>query len=109
MPANNTAAYALNYVRLDATADGTNTVVAAVAGKSVRVIAYAFTASAAGSVTFQNTAGSPAVAAVFNLGANGGVSYGGPTPAFETAKGTGLVISNGTGVDTTGHLTYQLV
>lgn len=106
---NNSASLPVEHVRLNAASDGDNAVVSAVTGKKIRVLAYAFTASAAGEVTFQNTAGTPAVYAVFDLAANGGVSYGGPVPAFETAAGTGLEINCAAGVDATGHLTYQVV
>lgn len=98
----------VKYVRVNATADGDNVVIAAVAGKAIRVIAYQLTASAAGTVTVQDTAGSPVVFASFAMAANGNLSYEGglQAPAFETASGTGLEISNGAGVDTLGHITY---
>lgn len=103
--------HAVLHVRLNATADGANTVISAVAGKRIRVLSYALTASAAGTVTLQDSAGSPVVFASFSFPANGSLSYPGGiyAPAFETDAGVGLVISNGTGVDTLGHLTYQLV
>jgi hypothetical protein len=90
---------------------GINTVIAGVTGRKIRVLSYNLTATAAGTVTFQDTAGSPVIAAVFSVPANGPLKYPGGinAPAFETAVGTGFVISNSAGVDTTGHLTYQLV
>lgn len=96
------------FVRVNATADGDNTVVAAVSGKKLRVIGYAISATAAGVATFQDTAGTPVVFASFPLAANGGVVYdGGPEcPAFETASGAGIEINCATGQDITGHMTY---
>lgn len=98
----------IKYVRVNATADGDNTVISAVAGKALRVLSYQLTSTAAGTVTLQDTAGSPAVFASFAMPANGNITYTGglQAPAFETASGVGLEVSNGTGVDTLGHITY---
>ena len=102
------AAVTLKFVRVNATSDGDNTVIAAVVGKKIRVIGYAIVASAAGTVTIQDSQGTPVIHASFPLAANGGVSYAGSidAPAFETAEGFGVEISNGAGVDTLGHMTY---
>jgi hypothetical protein len=78
------------FVRVNATADGDNTIIAGVPGKKVRVLGYAITiGGGAGIVTFQDTAASPNIFATFSLPANGGVSYSGNhrCPAFETAQG----------------------
>lgn len=98
----------VKYARVNASADGDNVVIAAVAGKALRVLGYLLTASAAGTVTVQDTAGSPVVFASFAMAANGSLSYEGglAAPAFETAVGVGLELSNGAGVDTLGHITY---
>ena len=98
----------VKYVRVNATSDGDNTVVAAVAGKSIRVLGYVLTATAAGLITLQDTAGTPVVHAQLSLATNGTASYAGglQAPAFETASGTGVEISNPSSVDTVGHLTY---
>jgi hypothetical protein len=98
----------IKFVRVNATADGDNTVISAVGGKKLRVLGYALVVTAAGTITIQDSAGSPAVLAQFPLAANGGVSYSGglDAPAFETPSGNGLEINNPAGVDTLGHLTY---
>jgi hypothetical protein len=98
----------IKFARVNATADGDNTIIAAVAGKKLRVLGYALVATAAGTISVQDSAGSPAILAQFPLAANGGVSYGGgfDAPAFETPVGNGLEINNPAGVDTLGHLTY---
>ena len=100
--------FPVKYARINATADGVNTIVAAVASKKIRVISYAMVINAQGTITIQDDAGTPNVLASFTLAQYGGVSFsGGPSaPAFETAVGEGLTISNGAGVDTLGHLAY---
>lgn len=103
--------YEVKFARVNATADGDNTVIAAVSGKKIRVLAYVVNANAPGVVTLQDTAGTPVVHASFELTDGGTVSYPGGifAPAFETAKGTGLEINNAVGVDALGHITYQEV
>jgi hypothetical protein len=98
----------VKYARVNATADGDNTVIAAVSGKALRVLGYQLATTAAGTITLQDSAGSPAVFASFPMAANGNISYAGglQAPAFETASGVALEISNGAGVDTLGHITY---
>lgn len=98
----------IKFVRVNATADGDNTIVAAVGGKKIRVLGYALTVTAAGTITVQNTQATPVLMAQFSLAAQGGVSYAGglTAPAFETAVGTGVEINNPAGVDILGHLTY---
>jgi len=96
------------FARVNATSDGDNTVVAAVVGKKIRVIGYSLTTTAAGVIALQDTTGTPVVHATLSFAAAGSASYaGGPLcPAFETASGAGVEISNAAGVDTLGHLTY---
>jgi len=98
----------VKFARIDATADGDNEIVAAVAGKSIRVLGYALSVSAAGLISLQDTAGTPVVHGQFDLADNGVVSYAGGinAPAFETAEGEGVEIENPAGVDTLGHMTY---
>jgi hypothetical protein len=107
----NPSTFAVAHARINATSDGDNEVVAAVAGKKVRVLSYVLTASAAGIVDVQDTAASPAILAQFDLAAQGGVSYAGGVhaPAFETAEGTGLEVNTQASQDVVGHVTYQLV
>lgn len=95
------------FARINADADGDNTVIPAQGpGNKIRVLGYALTVSAAGMITIR----SGATALVeYTLPANGGVSYGGPTPAFETNANEALIINNPATVDTNGHLTYTVV
>ena len=99
----------IQYASVNATADGDNTIVAAVGGQSVYVLGYVLTATGLGTVLLQDSAGSPVVHGRIRIGADGGgASYaGGPTcPAFVTAVGTGLEINCPAGVDVLGHITY---
>jgi len=93
---------------VNATADGVNTVVAAVAAKKIRVISYSLTVTGAGLITVQDDAGTPNVLAKFSMPANGQIAFNGDinNPAFETAAGQKLDINNPAGVDTLGHLAY---
>jgi hypothetical protein len=102
--------YSYKYVRVNATADGDNTVIAAPsAGERIVVLSYALNVNAAGVVTLQDSAASPGVYASFEFPDSGGAVYGGPVPAFELPKSLGFEINNAAGVDTTGHITYALV
>lgn len=92
------------FARINADADGDNTIIPAQgAGNKIRVLSYALTVSAAGTVTIRSGA---TVLSEFTLPANGGVSYDGPSPAFETAANQALIINNTAGMDTNGHLAY---
>lgn len=96
-------------VKVQATADGVNNIVAAVASAKIRVIAYALTAATtAGLVTIQDTTGTPVVVALLNLAIGMPACFNGDERAFafETSTGKGLDFSNATGVDVYGHITY---
>lgn len=100
-----TSGEAIKFANLAATSDGDNTVVAAVTGKRIVVLGYAFTVTAQGTVTFKDsssTFGSHEVAQY------GGVAYAGglDAPAFATAAGAALVVNVDTNVDALGHITY---
>lgn len=101
----------IKFVRVNATADGDNTIITGVSGKKIRVLGYAITVTTAGTITLQDSAGTANVFGQFSLAAQGGVSYaGGPMcPAFETIAGNGVEINTQTGQDCLGHLSYQEV
>lgn len=100
----------VKFAKVDATADGDNTVIAAVTGKKIRVLGYVLTgvSTAGATFTIQDTATTPVVHAKLSLPATGGVAYSGglEAPAFETAAGTGVEINNPTGADALGHMVY---
>lgn len=99
--------YEKKFVRVNATADGSNTVITGVAGKYIYVLGYALNVNAAGVITIQDS-GTPAVLASFKFVDAGGAVFAGSEqcPAFKVDKGLNLVISNAAGVDTLGHITY---
>lgn len=98
------------YVSVNATANGDNEIIAAVAGRRVMVLGYMLTGTTTGTISIQDTAGSPVVHARIRIGTDGaGAAYSGPVPAFTTASGVGVEISNHTGNDTLGHMTYRLL
>lgn len=98
------------YVRVNATADGDNTLITnSDPDKAIVVLSYALNVNAAGVVTLQDSSASPAIYASFELTDGGGVSYGGPRAAFKVAKGKNLEVSDAAGVDCLGHITYCLV
>ena len=101
----------IKFVRINATADGDNTIISGVTNKKIRVLGYALTVTTAATITIQDTAGSPNIFAQFSLAAQGGVSYSGGImcPAFETLAGNGVEINVNTGQDCLGHMTYQEV
>lgn len=97
------------FASVNATADGDNTLVAAIVGRKIRVINYVLYASATGAANFTSGAGGTVLARCLPA-VNGGASFAGDenSPAFETAAGAALVLNNGAGVDILGHLTYVL-
>jgi len=103
----NFAAYGLNFKRVNATADGAQTIVEGVTGKKIVVLGYTLNATAAGTIVLEDKE----VRASFKFAESGGAVYsGGPEcPAFECAAGADLKVNNGAGVDTLGHITYILV
>jgi hypothetical protein len=95
-----------------ATADGDNTVVAAVTGKKIRVLGYVLTVNAAGTVQWKSGA-STAKSGAMEFPDGGGAAPGLCDPAtggfwFETAAGEALVLATAAGVDGLGHVTYLL-
>lgn len=98
----------VEFVRVNATLDGDNTVITGRSNERILVLGYALNVNAAGVITLQDSAASPAIHASFELVDGGGVSYaGGPDcPAFVVASGLNFEISNAAGVDTLGHITF---
>lgn len=100
------------FAEVQAEADGDNEIVAAVAGRKIRVVDCHLTvvvaASAEGVIVFETGTGGTELAR-FNLGSGeASIDHCGPVPMLETADGERLVISNGAGVDTYGSITYIL-
>lgn len=96
---------------IDHAASGDNTIVAAVAGKKIRVIAYTIVAAGAVTVRFEDGASGTALTGQMSLAANGGVvnSYN-PGGCFaDCSVNTLLNLELGGAVSADGHLTYQLI
>lgn len=98
----------IQFARVNASTDGDNTVVAAVAAKKIRVLGYNLTSRTAGLLTIRSAAAG-AILAELDLVADTPVPYSGPAPAFETAAGELLNFNVAAGVDVVGHLTYVFV
>lgn len=101
--------YEVKHARINATADGDNTVIAAVANKSIILVGYALTVTTASTVNLKD--GASTTVAQFALPASGGVSYaaGVESPAVRLSEGNAFIINNAASNDTLGHCTYFLV
>jgi hypothetical protein len=98
----------IKYAMVDATSDGVNELVAAVASKKIVVIGYVLSVDLAGLIIIQDDTGTPVELAKLSLATDGVASYSGGinAPAFETSVGKALDINNPATVNTHGHLTY---
>jgi hypothetical protein len=97
---------------ISATSDGSNTVVAAVTGKKIRVLGYVLNVNAAGTVQWLSAATAKSGAMEFPDGGGATAPLCDPTSEvfwFETVAGEALNISNAAGVDALGHVVYQLI
>lgn len=104
---NGTTALTPKFAAIDVASSGDNTLVAAVVGKKVRVLACVLVASAAVTVRFESGAGGTALTGQMVLAANGGFTLPfNPVGWFETGSNTllNLELSAATSVD--GCLTY---
>lgn len=98
----------IKFASVNATADGVNTIIAAVATKRLAILAYSLTVATAGLILLQDDAGTPVVYGRLQLLAGTpAIFHGGlETPAFIVAAGLAFNISNPAGVDTFGHVAY---
>jgi hypothetical protein len=101
----------MKYAAISASSSGSNTVVAAVTGKRIRVLSYVMVA--AGDVTATWKSASNNISGGMALAANGGAapSAGQATPGgligqFETNQGEALNLNLSAAVSVAGHLTY---
>ena len=101
----------MKFAAINASASGGNTIVAAVAGKRIRVVSYVIVA--AGSVTATWQSASTALSGPMSLAASGGASAsigimapGGAYGLFQTESGEALNLSLGGAVNVAGHLCY---
>lgn len=95
------------YAIIDAALSGNNTIVAAVTGKKIRVLAYVLVASAAVTARFESAADGTALTGQMQVGANGIVPSGyNPLGHFETVAGELLNLELSGAISVDGHVTY---
>ena len=100
----------LQYASVDAASSGDNTLVAAVAGKRIRVLSLFLVASGAVTVAFESSASGTALTGDMNVGANGNVVMPfNPEGWFQTVAGELLNMELGGATSVDGCLTYVLV
>lgn len=97
----------LKRAKIDAAGAGDNTVIAAVAGKIIRVYAVVLIAAGAVTVKFQSGASGTDLTGPLTLAANTGFSSSwSPVGLFQTAEGALLNLNLGGAVVTGGWLIY---
>jgi len=97
-------------VKIDAGSGGNNTLVAATAGKKIRVFQLLVMANGTVNATFQSGAGGTALTGAMPLALNTGFASGwGPVGHFETNAGELLNLFLSAGVQVSGWLVYALV
>lgn len=101
----------MKFAKIDVSSSGSNTIVSAVTGKKIRVLAY--TIIAAGAVTAKWQSASTDLSGAMSLAANGGaapsisiLAPGNMIGLFETAPGEALNLNLGGAVNVAGHMTY---
>lgn len=99
------------YAVIDHATSGNNTLVTAVAGKKIRVLAYVAVGAGAVNARFESAAGGDALTGVMTLAAAGSsiAAPFNPLGWFETAAGALLNLELSGAVSVDGHLTYVLV
>jgi hypothetical protein len=105
-----TTAVTPQFAAISSSTAGDNTLVAAVAGKTIRVLKYTVMASSAVAVKFGDGIGTNPITGAMPVAANSGI--GGaycPIGHFQTSAGNALVMNLSTAVPVAGHLTYILV
>lgn len=105
----------MKYAVINASASGSNTIVAGVAGKRIRVLSYVISSNSNVDCTFQSNE-TTSLTGPMALGTHGVIasSYGASTPIglvgqFETDYGEALTLSLNLARVVAGHLTYILV
>lgn len=98
------------YAAIDAASSGDNSIVAAVPGAKIRVLAVFLMAASAVAVRFESGAGGTALTGQMNVAANGGfVMPYNPAGWFETAVAAALNLELGGNVSVDGCIVYKLV
>ena len=86
---------------------GDKEIVAAVTGKKIRVLSFAFVVSGATDLRFESSAGGAELTGVMSYAANSGIeTHYNPIGHFETVAGQSLSLEQSAAVVTAGLLTY---
>lgn len=100
----------VQFVAVQAAVSGNNTLIAAVAGRKIRVLAAVLVATTAVTAKFQSAAGGTDISGAMPLGANGTLVLPLNTAGwFETASGALLNLVLGGAIAVAGSITYVLV
>ena len=95
---------------IDHATTGDNEIVAAVSGKSIRVLDYAYVCAGAVTVRFEAGASGTALTGQMSYGANGGINKGyNPNGHFTLPVGIALNMELGGNVSVDGHLQYAVI
>jgi hypothetical protein len=101
----------MKFAAINASASGSNAIVAAATGKRIRVVSYVIVAAGAVTATWQSA--STALSGPMSLASSGGASAsvgilapGGAYGLFQTEAGEALNLSLGGAVNVAGHLCY---
>lgn len=98
------------YAVISGATSGDNSVIAAVAGKKIRVLSFFLVSVTAVAVRFESAAGGTALTGVMSMGATGVLSVPfSPAGHFETVAGEALNMELGGAVQVSGAIVYQLV
>lgn len=104
---NGTTALTPKFAAVAASSSGDNTLIAAVAGKKIRVLSYTLVAAGAVTARFEDGAGGTPLSGQMSFGANGGASVPfSPLGHFETTANTLLNLELGGAVSVAGHVCY---
>lgn len=98
----------LKYVAVAATADGDNTIIAAVAGKKLRIVQAFLTSTTTGLVGFKNGAGST-VFSIHSLAGSGQPMFPNVGWVMETSVNTAFILNTTAGQDVHGFVVYAEV
>ena len=98
------------FAAISATGAGDNQLVAAVAGKRIRVLSYHLVVVTAVGVRFESGAGGTALTGVMTVGANGVLAPAfNPLGLFQTVAGENLNLELALAVQVSGAVTYVLI
>lgn len=100
---------AVKTAKIDATASGDNTVVAAVAGYGIQVLSYDLVTDGAVAAYWRDGTGGTALSGAKSFAANGGETKGyNPHGHVRTSPGNALVLNLSGATAARGELTYRL-